>query len=168
MAGAPLIVIFGAAVGADATPSPALLRRCRYGAVAALDYPGSSILCSGGARGGGPSEAAVMARELGRLGISLDRLRLDEASLDTLQNAAAAARAAKTDGARGVVACSDGYHLPRIRLLLRVLGVECIAGRRDGPAGGVAYRIAMALREMVAIPYDLMLALLHRRRLLSY
>ncbi len=108
-----------------------------------------------------------MADELARLGVPSARLLLDEASLDTLQNVAAAARAARAEGAPFVIACSDAYHLPRVRLLLAALGVRSRAGPQPGPRGGLGHRFAMALREAVAIPYDLVLALTHRRRLLS-
>lgn len=61
---APLIVIFGAMVRADGRPSASLLRRVGYGLVAAHDYPDAPILCSGGVRRPGPSEARVMAEVL--------------------------------------------------------------------------------------------------------
>nr|WP_293374469.1 YdcF family protein [Phenylobacterium sp. SCN 70-31] len=160
-------MIFGAAVRADGSPSPALARRIRYGAAAAAAFPASRVLCSGGPGPRGPSEAAVMADQLSRRGVASARLLMDEASLDTLQNVAAAARAARAEGAPLVVACSDAYHLPRIRLLLTVLGVRSRAGPQPGSRGDAGHRVAMALREAVAIPYDLVLAAMHRRRLLS-
>jgi len=163
----PLIVIFGASVCADGTPSAALRRRIGYGAAAAAAFPEARMLCSGGADGSGPTEAAVMVEHLRGLGISASRLMVDAASLDTLQNVAAAARSVKALGAGTVVACSDGYHLPRVRLLLAVLGVRSVSGPRPGPRGDLLYRVGMALREVVAIPYDVALAVMHRRRLLS-
>ena len=88
----PLIVIFGAAVRADGSPSAALLRRIGYGLQASRAWPDAPILCSGGVGRVGPSEASVMLEVLSREGVAAQRLIPDEASLDTLQSVAVAAR----------------------------------------------------------------------------
>ena len=95
----------------------ALLRRIGYGLEAAREHPDAPILCSGGGLRVGPSEASLMAELLCRDGIGDERLILDEASRNTLENCAAAAAEAARGGHPYVVACSDGYHLPRIRTL---------------------------------------------------
>jgi len=163
----PLIVIFGAAVRADGQPSAALLRRIGYGAEAALAHPAAMVLCSGGVGRAGPSEASVMVDVLERRGVPSPRLIADEASLDTLQSVAAAARLARAQGSPFVVTCSDGYHLPRIRMMLAVLGVRSVAGPCSGPRGDRLHRLGMALREIPAIPYDVALVAAQRRNLLS-
>lgn len=165
--GPPLIVIFGAAVRADGSPSAALLRRIGYGLQASRVWPDAAILCSGGVGRVGPSEASVMLDVLSREGVAAQRLIPDEASLDTLQSVAVAARLALGGGSPFVVACSDGYHLPRIRLMLAVLGVRSVAGPQGGPRGALKHRLGMALREIPAIPYDVVLVAAQRRRLLS-
>ena len=167
MSAPPLIVIFGAAVRADGRPSAALLRRIGYGFEAACAHSDAAVLCSGGVGRAGPSEASVMAGILERQGLARERLIADEASLDTLQSVAAAARLARVRGSAFVVACSDGYHLPRIRLMLGVLGVRSVAGPRSGPRGDRLHRLGMALREIPAIPYDVALVAAQRKRLLS-
>ena len=89
----------------------------------------------------------------------------DEESRDTLQSVLAAHRLARRQGHPEVVVCSDGYHVPRIRLMLGALGVAT----RSGPAPAGRYEaspghtIRMALREAVAIPYDLAIVLARRR-----
>jgi vancomycin permeability regulator SanA len=165
--GPPLIVIFGAAVRADGRPSAALLRRIGYGLQAARDHPHAPVLCSGGVGRAGPSEASVMVEVLLREGVPRERLLLDEDSLDTLQSVAVAARRARALGSPYVVACSDGYHLPRIRLMLGVLGVRTVAAARPGPPGDPWRHVGMALREIPAIPYDVVLVAAQKRRLLS-
>ncbi len=133
------------------------------------------MLCSGGVGRAGPSEASVMVEVLTRQGLAAERLILDEASLDTLQSVAVAARTvlaqtlARGDGDGHVVAVSDDYHLPRIRLLLAMLGVPSIAGPRTTGwlRGPVSHRLGMGLREGAAIPYDLAIAAVRRRQLLS-
>lgn len=160
-------MIFGAAVRADGSPSAALLRRIGYGLQAARAWPDAPVLCSGGVGRVGPSEASVMLKVLLRDGVAPERLIPDEASLDTLDSVVVAARRARGEGHPFVVACSDGYHLPRIRLMLAVLGVKSVAGPQRGPRGELRHRLGMALREVPAIPYDLVLTAAQRRRLLS-
>lgn len=163
------IVIFGCAVRADGRPSASLARRIGYGVSAALDHPEALVICSGAAGAAGPSEAAVMARELIAQGVDSARLVLDEKSRDTLQSAVFAAHFLRSEGLADCLACSDGYHLPRIRLTLAALGVRARAGpRRRGPAGSpMAVWLFMHLREAVALPYDLAIILTHRRGLLA-
>ena len=108
-----------------------------------------------------------MVDVLTRRGLSAGRLILDDESLDTLQSVVRAAREARARDAAFVVACSDGYHLPRIRLMLAVLGVRSVAGPRHGPRGDRWHRLGMALRELPAIPYDVALVAAQRRRFLS-
>lgn len=167
MDGAPLIVIFGAAVRADGRPSLALLRRIGFGLEAAQLHPEAPLLCSGGVGRVGPSEASVMLDVLTAAGVAPERLIADEESLDTLQSVAVAARRARDLRSPFVVACSDRYHLPRIRLMLRVLGVRTVAGAGEGPRGDGWRCLGMALREIPAIPYDVALVAAQKRRLLS-
>lgn len=160
------IVIFGAAVRADGRPSPALARRIGYGLHASRKTT-APILCSGAAGRHGPSEAAVMAAELRREGVPAGRIVLDEDSRDTLQSVLVAARFVKARGLSHCIVCSDGYHLPRIRLLLGALGVATAPGPVvRGPAGGRRYWLRMVVREALAIPYDLAIVLARRGSLL--
>lgn len=160
-AASPLIVIFGAAIRPDGEPSAALLRRIGYGLEAAQRHPDAPILCSGGAPRPGPTEASIMARILRREGVAPERLILDEASLNTLDNVAAAVRCVREGDHAEVIACSDAYHLPRIRMKLALHGVKCRPGPVSwGPArGGVLHWLGMSLREGVAISYYLLVLL---------
>jgi len=159
----PLITIFGAAVRPGGEPSAALLRRIGYGWRAAQAHPQAPLLLSGGVGRHGPSEASIMAEHLARNGLSPERLTLDEESLDTLQSVVAASRLARQLGAP-VLAVSDGYHLPRIRLMLAALGVPSAGAPtprgRFGPSLG--HQVGMGLRECAAIPYDLAIVLARR------
>lgn len=164
-----LIVIFGAAVRADGQPSAALARRIDYGLAAARGDPSAQVLCSGAAGRVGPSEASVMAERLAAGGIARRRLILDEASRDTLQSVVAALRLITRGGYARCVVCSDGYHLPRIRLLLAAVGVPTKGAPIRAGHGGAGWRhfAYMALREAAAIPYDLAIVLVRRSRLLA-
>lgn len=161
---APLIVVFGAVVRPDGAPSAALLRRIGYGAAAARAHPDAPMLCSGGVhQPGAPSEAAIMARILVERGVSADRLILDEASLSTLDNVEAAAAQVRAGGHPYVIACSDAYHLPRIRILLALHGVRGEPWR-PGERAPFAHGLSMALHECLAVPYNLIRAMARRRR----
>ncbi|WP_296600485.1 YdcF family protein [Phenylobacterium sp.] len=160
----PLIVIFGAVVRPDGAPSASLLRRIGYGLQAARSYPTAPVLCSGGVcRPGTPSEASIMAQVLVGEGVSEDRLVLDEESLSTLDNVEAAVRAVDAGGHPFVLACSDAYHLPRIRLLLSLHGVRCRTGTglERAPMDHV---LAMAVREAAAIPHNMARVMARRSR----
>jgi vancomycin permeability regulator SanA len=165
----PVIAIFGAAVRPDGTPSPSLRRRIGYGARAAAAWPDAPVLCSGGVGAAGPSEASIMRAELTAQGVAAARIHLDEASLDTLESVVATARFAGQEGCDGAVVCSDRYHIPRIRLMLAVLGVASAAGpTASGLQGTRAYYWArMYLREALAIPYDVAIVIARRRGLLA-
>ena len=163
MSATPLIVIFGAVVRADGSPSAALSRRIGYGFEAAQAHLDALVLCSGGVCGPGPSEASIMARVLIEQGVAPERLILDEASRNTIENVAAAARQVEAAGHPYVIACSDAYHLPRIRLLLRLHGVRSQPWpcRDRAPLG---HGLAGGLRESLAVPYNLAALMARRAR----
>ncbi len=152
----PLIVVFGAAVKPDGEPTPTLARRIGYAKQAALAMPDALAFCSGRTpKSTGVSEAFVIKRELSR---DLDpaRLILDEASRDTLQTVLAATRFRRKEGLGTVYVCTDRYHIPRCRMLFRMVGVPTRAvatppEREDVPR---AQRRRNHLREAAAIPYD--------------
>lgn len=160
------IVIFGAAVRPDGRPSPALARRIAYGLAAAQATPDAPVFCSGAAGGQGPSEAAVMAQALRQALAPQHRLVLDEDSRDTLQSVVAACRFLRLEGLGRAVICSDGYHIPRIRMLFRALGVVSASAPVPLiPAGPRLSRYRMRAREVAAYPYDLGVVLARRRGL---
>ena len=119
-----VIVIFGAAVRPDGSPSPILRARveaaARFGATHA-----APLFLPTGARGRhGPSEASVMAAVLRDLGVPAARILLEEAGTDTLSSVRAVAKLLRQR--RLVVpvhAASSGFHLPRCVLLLRLAGI---------------------------------------------
>jgi uncharacterized SAM-binding protein YcdF (DUF218 family) len=163
----PAIVIFGAAVLADGQPSPSLRRRIGYGAKAAAAWRDAPVLCSGGVGRVGPSEASIIAEGLTAFGVAPERVALDDASRDTLQSVVAVARFVRERRLDGAVICSDGYHIPRIRMMAAVLGVRTLAGPTARGLQGTRpyYWAKMYLREALAIPYDLAIVLARRGEL---
>lgn len=164
MNAARLIVVFGAVVRPDGSPSASLLRRARHGAAAAMAHPDAPVLCSGGVcRPGTPSEASIIARVLVEEGVPSARLLLDEASLSTLDNVEATVAQVRAGGHLSVIACSDAYHLPRIRILLALHGVRSLAWPCAEPAP-FGHRLSMALRECLAVPHNIARAMARRAR----
>jgi uncharacterized SAM-binding protein YcdF (DUF218 family) len=165
-----LIVIFGARVMPDGRPSRSLRRRIDGGAASARQLPDAPILCSGAAGAPGElSEASVMRRELTAAGIDPGRLILDEASRDTLQSVLVAVRLAAARGFARCIVCSDAYHVPRIRLMLALLGVPSAKGAVEFGLkdAGLGPWLGMVAREAAAIPYDAAIVLVRGKRLLA-
>ena len=124
-----LIVLLGAKIMPDGAPSRALSRRTASALAVAQAHPDALIYASGAAMSPGQaSEAAVMGDILRAAGVDPERLVLDDLSRDTLQTAVAAARFARSRGISEAIACTDTYHLPRVRLLLSLLGLRSTAG----------------------------------------
>lgn len=157
------IVLFGAGVRPDGSPSPTLARRIeaawRFGE--ALPVP-PLYLPSGGVGRHGPSEASVMAEHLRRAGVPAARILPDEAARDTLDtvfNCCAMLRAA---GHRGqVFAASSAYHLPRCLLLLRLAGLpaRAVPPPPEPASHRFLRRWRWRLREVPAIPWDVLMLL---------
>lgn len=160
-----VIVIFGAAVRPDGTPSATLRRRVEAASAFAERYRAALFIPTGAVGRYGASEASVMADLLRRLGIPADRVILEETGTDTLSSARAVARLLRAHGLHvPVFAASSGFHLPRCVLLLRLAG---IAARACPPPPMPRHedrlmRWYWRLREVLALPYDAVLMLLLR------
>lgn len=146
-------MVFGAAVRADGRSSGALAGRIGLARRLALADSNAIVFCSGAVGRAGPSEASVIADGL-RDVVAGERLVLDEASRDTLQTALAAADYAKANGVRRAVACTDNWHQPRARMLLRIFGVAADGAWMRHRPQPVALRARNYAREAVALPYD--------------
>jgi uncharacterized SAM-binding protein YcdF (DUF218 family) len=150
--GRTLVVVFGAAVRADGTASPALARRVGYAAAIAQADPRVDLFLSGGIGTYPPSEARVMADML-EGAVSAERLILDEVSRDTLQTVQAAAAWHRQHGYAAIQVGTDAYHQPRVRMLFLLLGLKTrpVAMVARGPR---RLQARMWARELAAIPYD--------------
>ena len=157
------IVIFGAAVRADGSPSTTLRRRVEAAAAFGARHPAVRYVPTGAVGRYRPSEARVMAGLLHGFGVPDSAIVLEETGTDTMSSALAAARLLRGHAGPVYVATSL-YHLPRCRMLLLLAG--CPARACPPPAFPAARRLTTRwywrLREMVALPVDLVLMLLHR------
>ena len=157
------IIIFGAAVRPDGTPSGVLRRRVEGGYSAWRLLPGARFLLTGGVGRHGPAEAVVMADLLRAKGVPESDLVLDAVSGDTLESVRAVAGilAAMPDLRRAWI-CTSAFHAPRCWALLRLLGwkagiVHIPMAANWAARSTVLYWIA---REVVALPWDALHVLL--------
>ena len=159
------IVIFGAAVRPDGTPSTTLRRRVEAAAALGLRL-GEVVFIPTGARGRfGNSEASVMASLLRRFGVPLERILLEESGRDTLSSVRAVKALLHAHGhVEAVYVATSAYHLPRCLTLFRLAGVPVRAC--PPPAFPAAQRWQARwywrVRELLAFPVDLALMLLLR------
>jgi uncharacterized SAM-binding protein YcdF (DUF218 family) len=142
-------------------PSPALRRRVAAALAAAADAGDARFLPTGAVGRHAPSEAEVMRRLLAGAGVAAERIVVEEQGTDTLSSLRHCARIVRESGGGRVVVCSDAYHLPRCRAVLRALGVRAEAAPAAGARSALgARRLAWAIaREAVATPWDVALAL---------
>ncbi|MFC0408222.1 YdcF family protein [Roseomonas elaeocarpi] len=157
------IVIFGAAVRPDGSPSQTLRRRVEAAAQFGKRLAPPPLFVPTGARGRhGPTEASVMAELLAGHGVGRDAILEEPTGTDTLSSARAVARLLRR-WAGPIYAVSSGYHLPRCVTVLRLLGVAARAG--PSPRTGAGFpEWRWRLREAPALPYDALLAAWHRLR----
>ena len=109
----PYIVIFGAALRRDGSPSGAM--RDRVGAAVRFSrrvLPAPIFIVTGGRRRNGPAEAEVMADLLLSRGVQPSHIRLEPRSRNTLRSAIAVGRMLR--GELGpVYAATSSYHMIR-------------------------------------------------------
>jgi len=162
------IVIFGAAVRPDGSPSTTLRRRVEAAAAFGETLAPSPLYVPTGGRGRhGPAESTVMAGLLGARGVPPARIAEEPTGTDTLSSVLACVRLLRGHGHDGpVFAATSFYHLPRCVLLLRLARLPARAAPAPlGPAGQAWHeRWYWRLREVPAIPYDVALMLWVRLR----
>lgn len=160
----PFVVVFGAAVRPDGSPSGAM--RDRVGAAVRFGrrlLPEPIFIVSGAVGQHGPAEADVMAALLRERGVAPTHIIRDTSSRNTLRTALAAA--SLLHGVKGpVYVATSGYHMPRCVLLLGIAGLDA---HRSPPAIGPASsrllrRWYWRLREIPAVPVDCAFMLWHR------
>ena len=109
----------------------------------------------------------MIAALLQARGIQDARIVLEETGTDTLSSARAVVALLRSRGICGpVFAASSLYHLPRCLLLLRLMGVPARPAIPPLVSAGTRWwlRCYWWLREVPAVPYDCLLAILSRIR----
>lgn len=156
------LVIFGAAVRTDGTPSGTLQRRIDGALAAARGEPDPWFVTTGGLGREGFVEAEVMARRLVAAGVPQDRILIEGQARDTLESVEFChALLAGRGGVDELLVCTSPYHQPRCALLLALRGyrVRRPPMPRDLPSVGPAKWLAYVAKEFVSTPYDCILML---------
>jgi uncharacterized SAM-binding protein YcdF (DUF218 family) len=159
------LIVFGAAIRPDGSPSGTLRRRIRAAAGMAGQARRLRYLVTGGLVRHPPAEALVMRRLLMEMGVAEDRILVEDRARNTRQSASLCAAILRRQGDVGeVLLCSSRYHLPRCRMLLRLNGIRCrgAAASDDAAALGTRRYAYSWLRELAAMPFDALLVLLRR------
>jgi uncharacterized SAM-binding protein YcdF (DUF218 family) len=119
------------------------------------------FLVSGGLGKNPPTEAEVMRNLLIAAGIPEARILMDPSSKDTLASIRNCAHIIAGLPVARVLVCSDVYHIPRCRLLFRLLGVKTESAKvaSGRAANGLLRWLFLYVREAAAIPWDTALLL---------
>lgn len=120
------------------------------------DHPDMTVVVSGGQ---GPdehvTEARAMADYLMEQGVEEERILLEEASHNTVQNLRYTARLLEEEGydmEQDIVVVSNGFHLTRVRMLFeRIWGGDENLSTLAAPSSHVPSRIKMYIREPLAL-----------------
>ena len=103
-----------------------LKARCEAAATAAKTYPGSILVCSGGATGEnnpeGHTEAGLMKEYLVQnCGIAPERVYIDESAMTTLDNAVNTFTILRSQGVDTITIVTSSYHQRRANILYETL-----------------------------------------------
>lgn len=163
--GIDYIVVFGAAVTPDGKPSAVLRHRLDAARQSAEGRSRVKFLVSGGIGRHPPAEAEAMRVYLVERGVQ-DRMILTEPEgRDTLSSAIQCIEILRQrPDVRSIVLCSSSFHLPRCRLIFRILGVATgkVAIRSDRAVMGPRRWLRASAREIPATVWDVTLAVARR------
>jgi uncharacterized SAM-binding protein YcdF (DUF218 family) len=116
------------------------------------------LVLSGGGRG--PiAEAEVMRRAALARGVPENVVVVEPTSRNTFENARETNRLLRSHGLSAVLLVSDRTHLPRAIALFRLAGLR-VAGSAAAPPASLRRGIGAAIREMAALPWSLLCAVL--------
>ncbi len=118
-----VVVVMGASLKPDGTPSIALTRRARHGAALVNSGTAGSVLFSGGRAVKGVTEADAMLQIGLAMNLEPEQMVLESASTDTWENAHNSVAIIKQKGWQKVVLVSDDYHLSRAQLAFKAAGM---------------------------------------------
>jgi uncharacterized SAM-binding protein YcdF (DUF218 family) len=160
----PVIVVFGARVRADGTPSATLIRRVDAAFSAAAMRAGSRIIVTGGRIAPAPvAEAEVMRNLLMARGVDAARITVESRARDTVDSVR---RLGALLGNASVVIATSFYHVPRCRMLLALYGVR-VAGivtpLDENRRMSRFDRWNAVLHEALSLPWSLIRALVRSR-----
>ncbi len=145
-----VIIVYGAGLKEDGVPDRALQKRLDK--ALALAGENSPYIIVSGAQGYGEpcTEAFAMREYLLAKGYDGDKVIMEENAKDTKENVRYCFEIIKEMGLDGAtaVSVSNKFHVPRIRLLCTLNGLETEVAAADDPDGGIAF--ASLVREYMS------------------
>jgi len=122
---ADVIIVLGAGVHPDNTPTEAMWRRTERAATLWKSGLAPIIICTGGLPGRATrTEAATCLDLLQQYGVPADAIRLEEHSRSTEENALDSRALMDANGWQTAILVSDGFHLLRASWLFQRVGIE--------------------------------------------
>lgn len=152
---ADAIVVLGASVYADGTPSPILADRLEVAADLYFAGAAPAIIVSGDNRTDHYNESNAMKRYCIELGVPARNIYVDHAGYDTY---ASIYRAHYVYGAQSVMVVTQAYHLYRALAIAHGLGMEAYGVPAD--KGAYDNQTMYSMREVLARDKDLIQSLL--------
>lgn len=152
---ADAIVVLGASVKPDGTPSDILADRLEVAADLYLAGAAPAIIASGDNRTSHYNESDAMKRYMVGLGVPEDAIYVDHAGYDTYGSMY---RAAHAFGAESVMVVTQAYHLYRALMIGDMLGLRTVGVAAD--KGSYNDQAKYSLRDVVARDKDFFMALL--------
>ena len=148
-----VMIVLGCQVRPDG-PSILLQDRIDEAAAYLLDHPEVTVVASGGQGPDEPmSEARAIRDALVEQGVEAERILLEAASHNTVQNlrySKALLEEAGIDTSGGVLVVSNGFHLARVRMLAARCGFGQVS-TLAAPESHLPSRLAMYIREPLAL-----------------
>jgi len=154
------LVIFGAAVRHDGSPSKIMQRRLEGAIAAWRAIPGALLVPTGGPCASGFVEAEVMRAALIEAGVPASSILVEPQARDTLESVRRCHRLLIERGFSGtVVPCTSRFHIPRCAVLFRILGWAVRLEPMPSDSGKLSRSTLLlyALKELLALPYDALL-----------
>lgn len=146
------IVVLGAAVRPNGSPSPALTGRIAEAARQARRWPDLPIIASGGIGRYPPAEAVVIRDGLIALATDPTRILLETESRTTLENGRNSIALMRSHGLTHALIVTDRRHLPRALMTFRKLGMPATGCPARPGALPLRKRLVALAREAAALP----------------
>ena len=144
---ADCLIVLGARVRPDGTPSHTLENRCRAAVEAWWREPCRAIIVCGGRGVKEPAtEASVMSGLLLEAGVSPEWILLEDTSANTIENLRHARRIMEAQGLRTAAVVTSDYHLTRALWIARDLGIDACGVPAKGPSR-IAHRLKSIMVE---------------------
>jgi uncharacterized SAM-binding protein YcdF (DUF218 family) len=154
---ADLIIILGAGVNWDGTPTSQQVRRVAHGVTLYKQGVAPRLLCTGRQAPGHPTSEAQTCVDLAEAqGVSADAILREDISANTQENLIQSQRIMVANSLHSAVIVSDSYHLYRTQWLCNWYGLKASFSASETTQGPLplAEAIIQSYREVGALIWD--------------